>query len=147
MKIARRKIAVVFIFFYMLFVFAVQAEDLVGATIEFYSGLAQIIEDNMDDPDSCVSQVREYYRSNQDEVLILRKAAKDALDRMSGVYGKYSQRDSDSQMEASNNDKEAVIQAAMRYGNALRSFSAKYPEAASEVKAESMQLLPDYIQR
>jgi len=129
-------------------------QDVTGIADELYSGLADIIGNNMNDADACVAKVENYYKANQDKVVAMRNAAEKAMERVLPKMDEYMSM-SEEELEALAKKAEKRQQAGepqmspagKRYSDALKAFSMKYPKAGMEIAMEAMQLVPGFKQQ
>jgi len=125
-----------------------QAEDLEKISDRFYAGLADIIERNMDDPQTCVKEVEDYYQANQKSVRQIRKAAEKAMAHIAPMLEKYKSM-SEEELDALKRQQKAMEPPRMspgvaRYSQALRAFTMKYPQYGMEITKKAMQLVPGF---
>jgi ribosome-binding ATPase YchF (GTP1/OBG family) len=130
---------------------AAWAQDIQALSEEFYSGLANIIEHNMDKPDECVRFVENYYQANRDKVQALRKAAEEAMAKIAPQIDKYMNMTEEEarameQQQGLGQDRgrPKLSGAAQRYTTALQEFSAKYPKYGMEIAVKAMQIVPGF---
>lgn len=129
-------------------------QDVNSIADELYSGLADIIENNMNDADACVAQVDNYYKANQDKVVAIRTAVEKAMEQAAPKINEYMSM-SDEELEALSRKAEERQQAGAsqmssagkRYTDALKIFSMKYPKAGMKIGMEALQLVPGFKQQ
>lgn len=125
-----------------------QAEDLSAVTDEFYSGLAAIIEANMDSPDNCVSEVDNYYKKNQKSVEKIREFTAKTIEQAMAVKDRYGAvtdeepEDVDLMAVQEGITAPGLTSGSARYANALKNFAMKYPREGLKIAGKSTQLLP-----
>lgn len=129
------------------------AENLEKIADDFYGGMAVIIERNMSSPDKCVSEVEDYYATNQATVSKIREEAKKAMEKaapmMQATMDKYMSM-SEEELEALQSQKEGQLTemkskmspGAKRYSEALEEFTKKHPMHAMKIASLAMQLVP-----
>ena len=147
------KIFVLSSFFAFSIICAGAAQEINKISEEFYSGLADIIEDNMNNPDACVAKVEDYYQANQDKIKEIRAAAEKAMEQMAPQMGKYmsmTQEEAEALAKKEGAQGETIkprmLPEAERYSDALKTFSMKHLEAGTKIAMESMQLIPGFKQ-
>ena len=124
-----------------------KAQDLETLAADFYNGLADIIENNMDNPNACVAAIEEFYAANQELIVQMREAAQKSIG-----YGEnqMSQEQIQTMMLQQSITQQMpdtpVTRAAMRYSNALTLFSQRYPQQAATIAAQAMVLMPEEMQ-
>ncbi|MDD5085383.1 MAG: hypothetical protein PHE61_04985 [Candidatus Omnitrophica bacterium] len=125
-------------------------EPLTKLTDEFYAGLADIIERNVDNPKVCLSEVESYYQVNKDKVAQIRSGMKDFFKEMY-VLAEKTKSMSLEERKAFTKSEEAKLKeiseplatsGGERYVKAMGEFSTKYPEYGLEVAAKAVQLFP-----
>ena len=126
------------------------AQSLDSLTDEFYGGLADAIEQNMNDPDSCVAAVDNYFAANQDKVAQIRQEAEEAMKAIAPEIDKYMSMTEEEaaameQKQGMQANKQPKMSAAgQRYNNALKAFSTKYPQYGMKIAGKTMQLVPGF---
>ena len=128
------------------------AQDLNQVVDQFYAGLADIIERNMDNPDQCVREVEDFYAANQETVNKIRQAAQEAMKELSPMIDKYKSMTQE-EIEALHQEAREkqigqtdfpevtlppLADGADRYAQAIQAFAAKYPEAGMKIAAKAM---------
>jgi len=129
-------------------------QDVGSIADELYSGLADIIENNMNDADACIAKVDNYYKANQDKVVAIRTAVEKAIEQASPKTDEYMSM-SKEELEALSKKAEEQQQAGgpqmspagKRYTDALKVFTMKYPKAGMKIGMEAMQLIPGFKQQ
>jgi protein subunit release factor A len=152
----KKTMKVLFLAFLMLFIlnYVGLAEDLNKLTDRFYTGLADIIEGNMDSPNECVRAVDKYYLDNQALVGKMRQATKEAMEEatpmIEKMINKYESM-SEEELEALEKQyqgmeqemsKKQIPAGAARYTELLQTFTMKYPKYGMEITMRAMQLMP-----
>lgn len=148
--------------FTLLFLFAFAAgpvyavEDyekfrsLAKLTDEFYGGLADIIEQNMDNPKACVGAVEDYYQANENRVTQIRSGIRDFFEEMASLAEKSTTMPAE-EFKAFAAAEEARLKeisepsatsGGERYVKAMEKFSTKYPEYGLKVAAKAVKLFP-----
>ena len=133
-----------------VFVGQLRAQDVSRLADEFYAGLADIIERNMNAPDNCLAEADRFYQTNQDKVLAMRKAAEKAMQQAAPLMEKYMSM-SEQEAEALANKQQGGVQgrqsrlssAAQRYTEAVKNFATKYPMPGMRLATLAMQLVTD----
>ena len=133
-----------------------QAADLRVLYDKFYTGIADVIERNMDDPQQCLREVDKYFEKNQALVAQIRSETEKAMTRsapmMQKMMGQYQ---SMSEKELAALEKKSVGSAGMekriqsqmspamtRYSKVADTFMEKYPQYAMQLAGKMMQLIP-----
>ena len=133
-----------------------RAENLQTLTERFYTGLADIIEQNMNSPQDCVSAVNRYYQNNQQTVEKIRRLTKEALEKAAPMmekmapamqdYQKRYESMSEEELEALERKHQSrqpeMSPALTRYSKALDAFIQKYPNQGMEIAMKAMELMP-----
>jgi len=126
-----------------------QAEDVNVIADKFYAGLADIIERNMDDPQTCVKEVEDYYQDNQESIKQIRRAAEKAMEQLAPMMEQYMSM-SEEELGALERQQKGWGQQpqmspdAVRYTQALEAFTMKYPQYGMEIATKAMQLVPGF---
>ena len=129
-----------------------EAQDINKLADEFYAGLADIIERNMDNAESCVREVDAYYQANKDKVAYIRAAAEKATEEISSKMDAYMSM-SQKELEALAQQQGARQQEAptshmsdsgMRYTNAIKTFTVKYPNEGMKISMKALELVPGF---
>jgi len=119
-----------------------QAEDLDAVIDKFYAGLADIIEQNMDNPETCIEEVEFYYSDNKK----ITKQIKEALKRANPAIEKYesmSKEELESILEQQEANLEKQLSSGLtRYNQALQDFSTEHPDHAAIIAIKALQLFP-----
>jgi ribosome-binding ATPase YchF (GTP1/OBG family) len=140
------KIFVVGFFAFIIFQTISQAKDLRALSDEFYSGLAGIIERNMNNPEQCVAEVQDYYNANQDKVMQIRQESEKALQQIAPQMDKYksmTEEEAEAMSKSSVERAESRMSAAgKRYSDAMKAFMVKYPKEGMKIAGFSMALVP-----
>lgn len=129
---------------------AAAAQMLDSLTDEFYNGLADIIEQNMNDPQACVTAVDGYFTTNQDKVEQIRKQAAEAMEAIGPEIDKYMSMTEEeakamAEKQGTQPDRQPKMSAAgQRYNDALKAFSLKYPQYGMKIAGKTMQLVPGF---
>lgn len=128
------------------------SQELVSIADEFYTGLADIIEANMDSPQECLGQVINYYQNNQDKIKQIQVYMEEAMKKAAPMMEKLAERYNnmtDEQAEqfdqistAEDNFKPRASNAGQRYAEVLSEFSQKNPSEGMRIATMAMQLLP-----
>ena len=134
----------------------------------FYGGLADIIERDMEQPDRCVSEVDDYYIANQSTVKIIRETTQKGLSRATAALEKYKE---DAAGEMTEEELEGIDVEAMRsqldefqtkvegmkarreagsqmppgmarYAKTLATFTARYPQHGLKITMKGLRLMP-----
>ena len=134
-------------FFVFILSGIVSAQDLNKITDKFYTGLAEIIERNINNPGECVREVENYYQTHQEEVRQIRQQAEKAMEQIAPQIDKYMSMTeeeaaalAEKQKASGNTPESRMSQAGKRYTEALKAFSAKYPKDGMEIAGKAMQL-------
>jgi hypothetical protein len=150
-------VKVLFLVVLMLFIlnYVGLAEDLNKLTDRFYTGLADIIETNMDSPNDCVRAVEKYYQDNQALVGKIRQATKEAMaeaapviEKMMNKYESMGEEDLEAwekqyQGMEQEMSKKQIPAGAARYTELLQAFTMKYPKYGIKITMRAMQLMPE----
>jgi leucyl aminopeptidase (aminopeptidase T) len=138
-------------FFVFLLSSMVLAEDINNIIDDFYNGLAEIIERNMEDPERGVKEVEDYYQNNQEAVNKIRQQAEKAMEQIAPQIDKYMSMAeeeaaalAEQQKARENTAQGQMSRAAQRYTEALKAFTTKYPKYAMEIAGQAMQLFPGF---
>ncbi len=124
------------------------AEDINSIMDNFYNGLADIIERNMDSPEQCILEVDIYYKDNRATIEKIRKMTERGMSQsmaMMDKYGSMSEEELEMLEVKARRRSEAqypVPKGATRYTEAMAAFSAKYPQYALGIATKAMQFLP-----
>ena len=157
-----RKLLKVLVFSFLslsLFSYAAQADDaeeIAALMAEFYDGLADVIERNMDDPDWCLSEVGAYYKENEATVQRVRELAEKAMEEAAALMQEYESMKN----EYNGTDHMALEQLkgpaeedsaqggspaeheTDRYTQALQAFMLKYPSHGLKIVMKAMKFIP-----
>jgi len=149
----------VFLGFYAAAASSAFGQNLHDLSEKFYSGLAGIIERNMDNPANCVREVDAYYRNNQALIKQIRSETAKAMQRIAPMVQEYMQaidgsmsgsdfdeaklRELDSQMGAYRTRQPSGSPAIDRYSKAIEAFSKKHPQYGMKIAMRAMELMPD----
>ena len=149
-----KKIGGIFVlgyFFMFLLSSPVVAEEINNMVDDFYNGLAEIIENNMDDPEKGVKEVEGYYQNNQETVMKIRQEAEKAMQQIAPVIDKYMSMAeeeaaalAEQQKGRQNTQESRMSPAAKRYSDALKALTLKYPKYAMEIAGKAMRLFPGF---
>jgi hypothetical protein len=131
------------------------AEELSKITDNFFAGLAEVIEGNMEDPGECLGQVEEYYRQNQATIAKIREETAKAMALAAPMMNEMMQASFSQDEEklkalekkyqgmAKGMPQERIQPGADRYAKALEDFTARYPQYGMQVAMKSMELMPN----
>ena len=124
-----------------------QVQDLTKITDNFYAGLADIIEVNMDDPDKCLEEVEDYYQKNEATVKHIRISTEEAMKQLTPSVDEYISM-SEGELEAFAQEQRINRQSqlrmspgALRYTEAMETFTMKYPAYGLQVATKAFQLI------
>ncbi len=132
------------------------ADEMAGLMDGFYDGLASVIENNMDDPDKCLSEVDSYYEENKDTVERVQKLMAEAMEQAAAImehHGSMPGTDTDQEYMDAEELAEMARDGNMipaeppatgemdRYTKALEAFMDKYPGHALRIAAKAMVFL------
>ena len=127
------------------------AQELNRVTDEFYSGLAGVIERNMNDPESCVREVDNYFEANRDKVELIRKEAAKAMEMIAPEIDKYMSMTEEEaaamaqqQRMQTNRPEPRMSAAAQRYNQVFKAFCSQYPKYGMKIAGKTMQLVPGF---
>jgi DNA repair ATPase RecN len=100
---------------------------------DFYNGLANIIEQNMNNPDNCVTQAENHIRANIAKLKEVVQKAKQMARTM--PQAQMSQAELEQKMQALSTDPMAnkMMDTMQRFSQALYNFSEKYPDHAEKI--------------
>lgn len=149
--------------FFVMFILAyslpviTHAETAYFVTEMFYSGLANVIESNMNAPDKCVRDVERYYSNNKRLVLKIREETQGKIKEFEPIMNEYMKliekvmagEVSEEELAAFNKElqKKNPIQYSAevdRYTAALETFTQRYPKQGMKIAAKSVELAPDF---
>jgi len=129
--------------------------DLKALQDKFYTGITDIIERNMEDPQKALKEVDKYFEDNQVLVTQIRSETEKAMaqsvpmmQKMMDQYKSMSEKELEA-LEKKSAGMEKRMQSQMspamlRYNKAIESFTMKYPQHAMELAGKLMQLMPDF---
>ena len=124
------------------------AEELGELTDQFYSGLAQVIENNMHAPGEAVRAVDAYYAMHEREAQKIREKMEVPMREASELMDKYQSMNA-AELEAWKRSESGHVRrrqessAQTLYGEALMAFSERYPIEGAKIASKAMALLPD----
>ncbi len=125
-----------------------QVQDLTKIADNFYAGLADVIEANMDDPDNCLREVEDYYQKNEATVKQIRMSAEEAMKQVIPLVDEYMSM-SEGELEAFAREQKMNRQSqlrispgAVRYTETMKAFTMKYPAYGLQVATKALQLIP-----
>ena len=125
-----------------------QVQDLTKITDNFYAGLADIIEVNMDNPDKCLMEVEDYYQKNEATVKQIRILTEEAMKQVTPLVDEYMSM-SEGELEAFAREQKLNSQSqlrispgAVRYTETMKVFAMKYPACGLQVATKVFQLIP-----
>jgi len=132
------------------------AEEMAKLMDEFYEGLAEVIENNMDDPDKCLSEVDSYYEENKDTVEKVQELTAKAMEQV-GVMMEQSESTWSADADRDYIDAEELAKMAQksgltesgapqmeetdRYTKALEAFMKKHPMHALRIATKAMMFM------
>ena len=125
-----------------------QVQDLTKITDNFYAGLADIIEVNMDNPDKCLREVEDYYQKNEAIIKQIRILTEKAMKQLTPLVDEYMSM-SEAELEAFAREQKLNRQShlrmspgAVRYTETMKDFAMKYPAYGLQVATKALQLIP-----
>lgn len=133
------------------------AQDIGQLTDDFYAGLADVLEKNMDDPQQCLKEAEQYYQENQATVEKIRAAAEGAFVQaepmMQQTMDKYKSM-SEEELKAMPEQQQGIqvpgptqgTPGMDRYIKLIQAFTMKYPRCAVQLTMLSIQLIPESVQ-
>ncbi|MDB4349560.1 hypothetical protein OAA99_01240 [Omnitrophica bacterium] len=107
--------------------------------LDFYNGLADIIERNMNSPDACVVQSKRFIDENIGSLLESAKRGRQMAPQVSEGASQVSEEEARAAMEKMQNnpdiarEMQASMDALNRFMGAIGNFTAKYPEDAEMI--------------
>ena len=133
------------------------AEDINTFTEEFYMGLSDIIENNINNPDVCVARVNDYYSARKELIEKIQDLSKEPMaEAMSMGIKMIKNYESMSEEELKAHKQQALakqsefegmnsmaLPQATRYGRILEEFTRMYPQQGMQVGLKTMELLPE----
>jgi hypothetical protein len=129
------------------------AEDPSAIMDRFYEGLAGVIENNMEDPDGCISEVEDYYAAHQAEIREIRKItaksmeqASAMMDEMSSKYDRMSEEEL-AALEKKMAGEYSAPRTTMSSSMARFEFTKRYPSQGAMISVKAMELLPEKMTR
>ncbi len=128
----RKYLGFLFSICFILFLLSVDvyAED---PMYDFYSGLADIIERNMDSPDKCVAEAESFIRENIKPLLEATERGRRMA--QSGMYEDLSEEEVRGKLEEMGDhmSQSGSMKAINRFMNALDNFSTEYPQHGENI--------------
>jgi len=127
----------------------VHAEDIETVIDGFYDGLALVIESNANDPDRCLREVNAYYEKNQKVVEKIRDLTAKGMEQAMAVQDKSSvvavEEPQAFDLMAFQRGITApdLTPGSVKYTNALREFTKKFPREGLRIAGKTVDLLPD----
>jgi hypothetical protein len=128
---------------------AVIAQQISMVADEFYNGLADVIEQNMNYPDACVTAVDNYFTANQDKVGLIRQETSKAMELIAPQIDKYMSMTQEeaaamkkAQSAQANRPASQMSAAGKRYNDAFKAFMTQYPKQGMKIAGKTMQLVP-----
>ncbi len=125
-----------------------QVQDLTKIADNFYAGLADIIEVNMDNPDKCLKEVEDYYQKNEATVKQIQMRVEEAMKQATPLVDEYMSM-SEGELEAFAREQKLNHQSqlrmspgAIRYIETMEIFAMKYPAYGLQVATKALQLIP-----
>ena len=111
---------------------------------DFYSGLADVIEKNMDNPDRCVSEAESFIRKNIKPLVKATETGKRMA--QSGMYNNMSEEEARKKLEemGSHMSQSGSMEAINRFTNALGKFSMKYPKHGEKISDILSEYQPQF---
>ncbi len=129
----------------------VTAQQINSVTDEFYNGLADVIEKNMDVPEDCIREVDNYFTANQDKVELIRREAAKAMEQIAPEIDKYMSMTEEEaaamaqkQGTQTNRQTPKMSAAGQRYNEILKAFCSRYPQQGMKIAGKTMQLVPGF---
>ena len=126
------------------------AGDIQRVTDNFYGGLADIIENNMNDPDACVAGVNDYYASNQAAVQQIREGVRKGMEYAMSQMESYEDMTEEDlarleeMAEQKGESQNTTSAETTRYTKTLQSFLMKHPMHGARVAGKAMELMPEF---
>ena len=128
---------------------AVTAQQINAVADEFYNGLADVIEKNMDAPEDCIREVDNYFAANQDKVELIRREAAKAMEQIAPEIDKYMSMTEEEvaamaqrQGTQANRQIPKMSAAGQPYNQILKAFCSRYPQQGMKIAGKTMQLVP-----
>ena len=132
---------------------AANAADAQTIMDGFYSGLADIIENNMDSPERCVAEVDRYYEANKATIEEMRRLTEEAMAQVAPQAMKImDDYESMSEEELAELEKRAersrmapavkISPGAARYSEVVRQFTQRHPQHGIKIAMKAMEFLP-----
>ncbi len=125
-----------------------QVQDLAKITDNFYAGLADIIEANMDNPDKCLREVEDYYQKNEATIKQIRILTEKAMKQLTPLVDEYMSM-SEAELEAFAREQKLNHQSQLRmspgtirYTETIKAFAMKYPAYGLQLATKALQLIP-----
>ncbi len=97
---------------------------------DFYSGFADVIEKNSNDPDSCVAQSETYIKKSAQALMESARQAQTAAGQASVTEEQAAEWSREQPLKPQRRDLEAVN----RFGTAFQAFQARYPQHAARIR-------------
>ena len=125
-----------------------QVQDLIKVADNFYAGLADIIEVNIDNPDKCLREIEDYYQKNESTVKQIRISTEKDMKQLTPSVDEYMSM-SEGELEAFAREQKLNRQSqlqmspgAVRYTEAMKVFATKHPAYGLQVATKGLQLIP-----
>jgi len=134
--------------FIMSIAFTANADELSRMADKFYGDLATIIERNMNDPTTCVSEIEKYYSDHKETVERIRAMTEESMAHVMTMMDDTEMMTVEEleafEEEMLNSDSERPIMSPemTRYTEALEKFRIKYPEHGMRIAAKAMEFVP-----
>ena len=130
---------------------AVTAQQINSVADEFYNGLADVIEKNMDAPEDCVREVDNYFAANQDKVELIRHEGAMAMEQIAPEIDKYMSMTEEEaaamaqkQGTQANSPAPKMSAAGQRYNEVFKVFCSRHPQQGMKIAGKTMQLVPGF---
>lgn len=125
----------------LVFPAGVFAEDMEAQVARFYNGLSDIMERNMNNPDSCVSETKRFVDANQAFLIKMQELAKKGMQQAQDMqHPSMDQADMQKAMEEMS--KSEAAQATTRWAQAMMQFSMQNPEHAGQIAEIMSRFMP-----
>ena len=120
-----------------------QAAD--QAVIEsFYGGLAGVIEQHTNDPDTCVKEVEKYFKTHTESVAKIKSFAMDGMQQIDDYRNMTEQEALALEGKSTHKDIPEIPEGLSRYSIAMQKFGTQNPEQGMYVANIIMKyLMPD----
>ncbi len=129
----------------------VTAQQINSVADEFYNGLADVIEKNMDAPEDCIRAVDNYFSANQDKVELIRREAAKAIEQIAPEIDKYMSMTEEEaaamaqqQGTQANRQTPKMSAAGQRYNEVFKAFCSRHPQQGMKMAGKTMQLVPGF---